>query len=46
MLGDNLYGNNGELLLSRGVELSRDYIEAIKRLNYNFVSALRNNNFL
>jgi HD-GYP domain-containing protein (c-di-GMP phosphodiesterase class II) len=35
MLGDNLYGNNGELLLSRGVELSREYIEAIKRLNYN-----------
>jgi HD-GYP domain-containing protein (c-di-GMP phosphodiesterase class II) len=35
ILGDNLYNNNGELLLSRGLALSIDYLKSIHRLKYN-----------
>ena len=35
LLGDNLYGINGELMLSRGIVLSEQYISAILRLDYN-----------
>lgn len=35
LLGDNLYGIKGELMLSRGVVLSPQYISAITRLDFN-----------
>ncbi len=35
VLGDNLYNNFGELLLSKGMVLSQDYLKSIHRLKYN-----------
>jgi len=35
ILGDNLYNNHGELLLSMGLALNRDYLKSIQRLKYN-----------
>jgi len=35
ILGDNLYNNYGELLLSTGIALTKDYLKSIKRLQYN-----------
>jgi HD-GYP domain-containing protein (c-di-GMP phosphodiesterase class II) len=35
VLSNSLWGNNGELILSRDVTLTEDYIKRIKKLNYN-----------
>ena len=35
MLGDNLYGNKGELMLSKSMVLNRHHIEVIRKLNFN-----------
>jgi len=35
VLGDNLFNNFGELLLSQGTSLNGDYLKSIKRLKYN-----------
>jgi HD-GYP domain-containing protein (c-di-GMP phosphodiesterase class II) len=35
ILGDNLYNNLGDLMLSQGAVLTADYVSAIKRLKYN-----------
>lgn len=35
ILGDNLYNNSGELMLSCGVTLNGDYLRSIQRLRYN-----------
>lgn len=35
ILGDNLYNNFGELLLSQGMTLNYDYLKSIQRLKYN-----------
>ena len=37
ILGDNLYNNYGELLLSTGIVLTKDYLKSIQRLQYNGV---------
>lgn len=37
ILGDNLYNNYGDLMLTRGTVLSREYVKAIERLQYNGV---------
>jgi len=37
ILGDNLFNNHGELLLSMGVALTGDYLKSIQRLKYNGV---------
>lgn len=34
-LGDNLYNNTGDLMLSRGQVLTPEYVSSIKRLKYN-----------
>lgn len=35
ILGDNLYNNFGELMLSGGIALNEDYLKSIQRLKYN-----------
>ena len=35
MLGNNLWGERGELILAKNTVLTEDYIERIKKLNYN-----------
>lgn len=35
ILGDNLYGGGGELLLVQDTVLTQDYIHSIRKLNYN-----------
>ncbi|AWW28279.1 hypothetical protein [Acetobacterium sp. KB-1] len=35
MLGNNLWGERGELILAKDTVLTEDYIERIKKLNYN-----------
>ncbi|MGI6751307.1 MAG: HD-GYP domain-containing protein [Anaerovoracaceae bacterium] len=37
VLGDNLYNNFGDLMLSKGTELTKEYVKSIKRLQYNGV---------
>lgn len=37
VLGDNLYNNYGELMLAGGTVLTKEYVKAITRLNYNGV---------
>lgn len=37
ILGDNLYNNFGDLMLSRGTELTKEYVNSIHRLQYNGV---------
>jgi len=36
-LGDNLYNNHGDLMLSKGTVLTREYVKSIERLQYNGV---------
>lgn len=35
ILGDNLYNNHGDLMLSQGELITEEYAKSIKRLNYN-----------
>jgi len=35
ILGDNLFGSNGELLLAKDTELTGPYIDLIRKLNFN-----------
>ena len=37
ILGDNLYNNFGDLMLSAGVTLTKEYVRAIERLKFNGV---------
>lgn len=37
ILGDNLYNNYGDLMLSSGTVLTREYVRSIERLKYNGV---------
>lgn len=37
ILGDNLYNNYGDLMLSKGTVLTKEYVKSIERLQYNGV---------
>lgn len=37
LMGDNLFGENGELVLAANTVLTQDYVQRIRKLNYNGV---------